>query len=138
MFFLRIWRNWIKTSSHFNLIEIFIMLNTYTELDIEAHSLLLLTWRPKFMKLYLGSQACEKRFRAARSFTFIFSIIINSEVQKNCVFFFKLPTYYERNIIFPKQIKTRWKCYQRILESISRILESDKNSGTLELSKNLP
>ena len=84
--FFRYWRNWILLHPKFNLKNNFITNNAYTCVEVNAHSLLSLVLNLRdqlpgnnksFLPWILGSQSCEKTFRALRSMTGTFSTIIN-------------------------------------------------------------
>ncbi len=84
VFFMRYWRQWIVLNPDYTLGNNFITLNAYMCIELKAHALIifLLTLKklsPKtgFFPWLLGSQSCEKAFRAARSMTSIFSTVIN-------------------------------------------------------------
>ena len=86
VFMLRYWRQWIVLNPGYNLSDHFITSNAYTCVELNAHSLLTLvismqTILPadskNFLPWLLGSQCCEKVFRAARSMSSVFSTIIN-------------------------------------------------------------
>ncbi|CAG9812470.1 unnamed protein product, partial [Phaedon cochleariae] len=83
VFFLRIWRHWIK-SNGFSLDKNFITLNAYICVELNAHALVLMTLRCHYLKRpellmpwLMSSQPCEKTFRATRSMTSTFSTIVN-------------------------------------------------------------
>lgn len=83
VFFLRIWRYWIK-SNGFSLDKNFITLNAYICVELNAHALVLMTLRCHYLKRpellmpwLMSSQPCEKTFRAIRSMTSTFSTIVN-------------------------------------------------------------
>lgn len=84
VFFMRYWRQWIMLSPNDSLGDNFITLNAYICIELNAHSIVifLLTLRKlsinaAFLPWLLGSQSCEKAFRAARSMSSIFSTVIN-------------------------------------------------------------
>lgn len=88
LFFIRQWRQWILSKKDspekYNLTYNFLTLNTYTCIEIDAHTMLILSKKhvekksvDKFFPWLLGSQTCEGWFRAARSLTSTFSTIIN-------------------------------------------------------------
>lgn len=84
VFFMRYWHQWIVLNSHYTLGNNFITLNAYMCIELNAHSLIifLLTLQKVlpdggFLPWLLGSQSCEKAFRAARSMSSIFSTVIN-------------------------------------------------------------
>ena len=85
-FFTRYWKKLILLHSTFTLAQNFITSNAYMCIEINAHSLLafIITLRDKvnadeaeFLTWILGSQSCEKVFRALRSMTGTFSTIVN-------------------------------------------------------------
>ena len=84
--FLRYWRQWILLHPLYTLQDNFISSNSYVCTELNAHAILtlLITIRDhfkdqsaSFQPWLLGSQSCEKIFRAARSMTSTFSTIIN-------------------------------------------------------------
>jgi len=85
VFFLRYWRQWIILNPTFNVNDNFVTINTYMCIELNAHSLLIyiLTLQNKpthsesFLPWLLGSQCCKKIFRAARSMSSTFSMVIN-------------------------------------------------------------
>ena len=86
VFFMRYWRQWLLFNPHYTLGNNFITLNAYMCVELNAHSLIsfLMTIRDSlppdsqcFVPWMLGSQSCEKIFRAARSLSSTFSTVIN-------------------------------------------------------------
>ena len=86
VFFVRYWRGWLLNNPNYTLGNNFITTNAYVCLELNAHSLItfLITLRDspncteeQFLPWMLGSQSCEKIFRAARSMTSFFSTMIN-------------------------------------------------------------
>ncbi len=86
VFFARYWRQWLLLKPDYCLGNNFITPNAYMCIELNAHSLItfLLTVRDtqpsnssSFVPWMLGSQSCEKIFRAARSMSSTFSTIIN-------------------------------------------------------------
>jgi len=85
VYFVRYWRAWLVNSSDYNLKNNFITSNAYTCIELNAHALIvfLLALRDTcqsheaFLPWMLGSQSCEKIFRAARSLSSTFSTVIN-------------------------------------------------------------
>ena len=84
VFFLRYWREYISSNKQYTLGNNFLSQNSYMCVELNAHALIifLMILRDSnqltaFMPWLLGSQACEKAFRAARSMTSTFSTIIN-------------------------------------------------------------
>lgn len=87
LFFVRYWRQWILSHKDYTLERNFISLNTYICIELNAHALLilLLVLRDNYKaECYypwlLGSQPCERAFRAARSMSPTFSTMINFTV----------------------------------------------------------
>ena len=83
-FFLRYWRQWIVLSPQYTLKNNFVTNNAYMCVELNAHALIsfVMTIRDNFnddnfLPWWLGSQSCEKAFRAARSMTSTFSTVIN-------------------------------------------------------------
>jgi hypothetical protein len=86
VFFARYWRQWLLLKPDYCLGNNFLTPNAYMCIELNAHSLItfLLTVRDTlpsnngcFVPWMLGSQSCEKIFRAARSMSSTFSTIIN-------------------------------------------------------------
>lgn len=91
LFFIRYWRHWIVLHPQYTLDANFITLNTYVCIELNAHALLTFLRTVQilsqgkndtdpeigFLPWLLGSQSCEKAFRAVRSMTSTFSTIIN-------------------------------------------------------------
>ena len=82
--FVRYWRKWIELHPQYNIKNNFLTQNAFTCIELNAHALVLLviTLRDNFddnnfIPWMLGSQSCEKTFRAARSMSTTFSTIIN-------------------------------------------------------------
>lgn len=87
LFFTRYWRQWVLSSAGYNLENNFISLNSYVCIELNAHALILLLMILRnssaeqcYCPWLLGSQPCEKAFRAARSMTPTFSTIVNFNV----------------------------------------------------------
>ena len=86
LFFLRYWRHWIILHPQYTL-DNNITQNAYMCVELNAHSLLTFLRTVQnisrtgssvgFLPWLLGSQSCEKAFRAVRSMTSTFSTIIN-------------------------------------------------------------
>ena len=86
VFFMRYWRQWLLLNPHYTLGNNFITPNAYMCIELNAHSLItfLMTVRDSlppeslsFLPWMLGSQSCERIFRAARSMSSTFSTVIN-------------------------------------------------------------
>ena len=84
VFFLRCWREYIGVNKQYTLESNFLSQNAYMCVELNAHGLIILliilrdtNQYTAFMPWLLGSQTCEKAFRAARSMTSTFSTIIN-------------------------------------------------------------
>ena len=84
--FCRYWHYWLLNNSNYNLTDNFITSNAYCCIELNAHALIILLMnlrdsnlssKDKFYPCLLGSQPCEKAFRAMRSMSGIFSTIIN-------------------------------------------------------------
>ena len=91
VFFTRYWRQWIVSSKRYTLQYNFITLNSYICIELNAHALILLLMimREKsisdghdyhYCPWLLGSQPCEKAFRAARSMSSTFSTVVNFNI----------------------------------------------------------
>lgn len=90
VFFLRLWRKWIKRESQYSLQENYITLNCYTCVEINAHMLIKLIEHFKGSDVLdvkmlcpwlLSSQPCEAMFRSARSLTSTFSTVVNFSIK---------------------------------------------------------
>lgn len=89
VFFLRIWRSWIKQHKSYNTRENFLSDNCYLCIELNAHGLIKLINQMKENKLdpkmfnicNFSSQPCEQLFRAARSMTTTNSTMINFSIQ---------------------------------------------------------
>ena len=85
VFVLRYWRQYVVLSPEYNLADNFITSNAYTCVELNAHSLITFVLslqtipsvNRSFYPWMLGSQCCEKMFRAARSMSSVFSTVIN-------------------------------------------------------------
>lgn len=84
---LRFWRNAIKADNNKILSKNFVSLNTYTCVELNAHTIVLIIiylrsheLSNQFLPLLLGSQQCESIFRQVRSFTTTCSTVTNFTV----------------------------------------------------------
>ena len=86
VFFFRYWRQWLLSVPSYSLGNNFITRNAYLCIELNAHALIIFmrTLRDHysdgtalFRPWKLGSQSCEKTFRAVRSMTSTFSAVIN-------------------------------------------------------------
>ena len=86
VFFVRYWRQWLLLNKEYCLSVNFITSNAYKCIELNAHSIVtvamtirdhLTTDYQCFIPWLLGSQSCEKIFRAARSMTPTFSTVLN-------------------------------------------------------------
>jgi len=86
VFFLRIWKIWLKNKSEFNVGNNFITTNCLNCIEINAHSLIRLIIRfredknlsPEMYTIWnFSSQTCEQFFRATRSLTSTYSTVVN-------------------------------------------------------------
>ena len=86
VFFFRYWRQWLLSVPSYSLGNNFITRNSYLCIELNAHTLIIFmrTLRDHysdgaalFSPWKLGSQSCEKTFRAVRSMTTTFSTVIN-------------------------------------------------------------
>jgi len=87
LFFVRYWRQWILSHKDYTLERNFISLNSYICIELNAHALLILLLILRdnyksdcFYPWLMGSQPCERAFRAARSISPTFSTVINFTV----------------------------------------------------------
>ena len=87
LFFARYWRKWLLLQKEYTLERNFISLNSYLCIEINAHAIIILVLSLRAQGLseccfpwMLGSQPCERAFRAARSMTPTFSTMINFTV----------------------------------------------------------
>lgn len=122
IFFLRIWKNYIKNSQYHNLQENFLTSNTYTGIEINGKSVLSLVDKfrrnetPHFFLLpVFDSQTCEKTFRQLRSMGTVNFTKINFSLYEimhmvgrielqNEIAYFKLP---QKDVKFPTDHKRR-------------------------------
>ena len=86
VFFLRIWRQWLKKENGLSCTKHFISANAYLCIEINAHALINLVRHYRsnntfqeldFSPWLFSSQPCEQIFRATRSMTSTFSTIVN-------------------------------------------------------------
>ncbi|XP_031357928.1 uncharacterized protein LOC116181664 isoform X2 [Photinus pyralis] len=84
VFFLRIWRSWVRNSESYTVTENFITLNAYLCIEMNAHALIKIIRKFREEKLdtdfatwLFSSQPCEQIFRATRSLTSTYSTIVN-------------------------------------------------------------
>lgn len=89
VFMLRFWRRDVETSSNRTLKNNFLTTYTYTCVELNAHSLVLLILHLKqqnlpeyFLVHLLNSQPCEALFRQVRSFTSTYSTVANCSVKE--------------------------------------------------------
>lgn len=87
IFFLRLWRQWLKDTPGYTLGHNFITSNCYTCMEINAHGLINLIQKfrdeetPELFQPWLfSSQDCEEFFKAGRSLTSTFSTITNFSI----------------------------------------------------------
>lgn len=91
VFFLRIWRAWIKRNKQYTIKDNFLTSNCYLCIELNAHNLIKLITLFKdnrqsltpamFRPTMFSSQMCEKLFRTARSMTSTYSTIINFSIK---------------------------------------------------------
>ena len=83
VFLVRYWRWWLFQHPHYTLTHNVVTTNTYECIELNAHALILLLMQhdvltgESFLPWMLGSQMCEKMFRAAQSMSSTFSTTIN-------------------------------------------------------------
>ena len=84
VFFLRYWRQWVLLDSNSTLRDNFVTNNAYQCIEFNANAIVALTLTIRdhlqettLQPWLLGSQTCERIFRAARSMSSVFSTIIN-------------------------------------------------------------
>ena len=86
VFFVRYWRQWLLLNKEYSLSANFITSNAYKCIELNAHSIVTVAMTIRdhlsannqcFIPWLLGSQSCEKIFRAARSMTPTFSTMLN-------------------------------------------------------------
>ncbi len=112
--FLRYWRQWLLLHPNYTLANNFITNNAFRCVEFNAHALLtfLLTARSRNIDIFypwaLGSQTCERTFRAARSLTSTFSTITNFSMLSLLRRFhrieiqFNLQSEMSEEIVFPR------------------------------------
>lgn len=90
LFLVRIWREWILSNKNYSLRENFFSANTFSCIELNAHSLVMIilhlkqTNQPElFLPHLFSSQQCESIFRQLRSFTTTFSTVVNSTVKES-------------------------------------------------------
>lgn len=86
VFFLRIWKLWLKSKTEYTIGNNFITTNCYSCIEINAHSLIRLILRfrddemlnPEMFTIWnFSSQTCEQFFRATRSLASTYSTVVN-------------------------------------------------------------
>lgn len=89
VFILRIWREYIISKDDLTLKDNFLSMNSYSCIEINAHSLIMLilhlneTNQPQLFKTHLyESQPCEIFFRQIRSYTTVYSTVVNCSVKE--------------------------------------------------------
>lgn len=141
VFFLRQWRCWIKKSEEHNLTDNFVTLNTYSCIEINAHTLLMLTLEhiekgslDDFYPWLLGSQQCEEWFRAARSLTSTYSTVINFTAQefveksKRIEFVHEATHSLSEEFIFPRSLKKTANILSQSSTTKDNIFDSIENA----------
>ena len=121
LFFVRYWRQWILNNKQYTLENNFITTNAYICIELNAHALITFLLALQNSKLgsdaykcylpwLLGSQPCERAFRAARSMSSIFSTVINFSIQGLLQRLHKLQSFIElqsesesTKIIYPQK-----------------------------------
>ena len=120
--FLRLWRQWCKKTET-SVSKHFITLNAYWCVELLAHTVLTAIICFPHMRdeegnialivlSLFGSQACKKYFRAIRSFSTIFSTMINFCVLE----FFRRVSRFERNVefeSFAKDMGITWPLHEK-------------------------
>lgn len=88
-FLIRIWRHFISSKTDATLKDNFLSRNSYSCIEINAHSMVLLLLYLKkndmpeyFLPFLFHSQACEGFFRQIRSFTSTYSTVANCSVKE--------------------------------------------------------
>lgn len=89
VFVIRLWREFIESSPRYKLLENFMSSNCYSCIELNAHSLVLTVLHLKkigmphlFQPSLYNSQACENTFRQLRSFTTVFSTVVNCSIKE--------------------------------------------------------
>ena len=82
VFFFRYWCKWVMHSKEYSIQNNFITENTYSCIELNAHSLITLLQTARksgdnFLPWLHGSQSCEKLFRTLRSMSSTFSTVVN-------------------------------------------------------------
>lgn len=87
VFFLRIWRQWLKDHHGYSVSHNFISLNSYYCIELNAHGLIHMIRKFRdqeephlFLPWLFASQGCEEFFRSARSMTSTHSTVVNFSV----------------------------------------------------------
>lgn len=89
VFFVRLWRKFIRSKKNLTLKNNFITTNTYNCIELNAHSMLLCIVQLReqnlkhlFLPNLMSSQPCESLFRQIRSFTTTYSTVANCSVKE--------------------------------------------------------
>lgn len=90
VFFVRIWRKWIKDNNKYSLANNFITTNCYVCIELNAHALINVIVNIRnnphlskniFLPNLFSSQTCEKTFRTIRSMTSTYSTVVNLSIK---------------------------------------------------------
>ena len=121
LIFVRYWRQWILNNQQYTLENNFITTNAYICIELNAHALIIFLLALQnselecaahkcYLPWLLGSQPCERAFRAARSMSSIFSTVINFSMQGLLQRLHKLQSFIElqsecesTKIIYPQK-----------------------------------
>ncbi|KAJ1518841.1 hypothetical protein ONE63_011545 [Megalurothrips usitatus] len=116
LFFIRVWRNWVRSSNQCNISDNFITQNMYIGLEINAHGLLKVLRHLRetshdslFLVLLLNSQFCERFFGKTRSMTTTESTKVNYTMLdllhrvKRVEFLLEISQKFDSKLVFPRQ-----------------------------------
>lgn len=89
LFVIRLWREYIKYHPNFTVVENFMSTYSYSCIELNAHSLVLIIMYLKdknlpqlFTPWLFNSQVCEETFRQIRSLTTVYSTVANCSIKE--------------------------------------------------------
>lgn len=144
IFFLRIWRYWLKTGD-FSVSTNFITLNCYLCIELNGHALINLNnifressvLEPEmFTPWQFSSQPCEQLFRATRSMTTTFSTVVNFSLLeifnriKKIEFLNKTVDELSNQFIFPREKKSTKQ--GRNIPTKNKFLSNEEIEATIQ------
>lgn len=152
LFMLRIWRRYIENHKNYTLKDNFLSLNSYSCVELNAHSLVQLIVHLKqidqpelFLPELFGSQQCESTFRQFRSMSSTYSTVINCTVKEAALRLSKIQLQNEimhatsKNYVYPR-LKTEFdkpQCKQNLpsIEEIHEEIKSCMNDAIVTAKK---